>query len=273
MMRFILPIAMAGATLAAEPVKSGKAKVQLIAASSTYQAGEPIKAAIDFHVDRGWHTYWTNPGEGGMPLRVKWTLPEGWKAGELEWPMPIRFKTGDLPGFGYEGRFLVQVSLTPPSNATGAVDISAKLDWLTCNDGACVPGNAQVSLALQQGENAPTVHSELIESRAAELPVPLEGAALEAARNGAHVVLVLKLPEGFEEAPSEVFPATRNVVDPGAVFKFEREGDHWKATIGASEYLEGEPEALELVMRIKGMDRPAKVTWHPPEKKNDHLKE
>lgn len=266
MMRFILPMALAGAAIAAEPVEGGKAKVQLIAASSTYQADQPVRAAIDFHVDRGWHTYWTNPGEGGMPLSIKWTLPEGWKAGELEWPVPIRFKTGDLPGFGYEGRFLILVSLTPPANATGTVHLSAKLDWLTCNDGACVPGEAEVSLALQQGEKAPTVHSDLIENRTSDLPVPLEGAGLEVARNGANLALVLKLPEGVDEAPSEVFPATRNVVDPGAPFKFEREGDHWNASIAASEYLEGEPEALELVMRIKGLDRPGKVAWRSAQK-------
>jgi DsbC/DsbD-like thiol-disulfide interchange protein len=262
MMRFILPVALAGFAIAAEPVESGKAKVQLIAASSTYQAGQPVRAAIDFQVDRGWHTYWINPGEGGMPLSIKWALPEGWKAGGLEWPTPIRFMTGDLPGFGYENRFLIQVTLTPPADAAGAVKLSAKLDWLSCNDGACIPGGAEVFVPLQQGEVAPTVHSDVIEKNAAELPTPLNGAVLDVVRNGTELALSLKLPPGVEEAPHEVFPATRNVVDPGAAFKFEREGDHWKSTIAASEYLEGKPDSLELVLRIKGLERPVTVAWH-----------
>mgnify|MGYP003303015092 CR=1 FL=1 len=31
--------------------------------------------AINFKMDEGWHTYWSNPGDSGGPLEVSWNYP------------------------------------------------------------------------------------------------------------------------------------------------------------------------------------------------------
>ncbi len=128
---------------------------------------EAIHTVIRMVVDDGWHTYWENPGEGGMPVSIEAELPEGWSIGEIQHPVPKRFMTGELPGFGYEGEILFPLILTPPENFEGEIpDFSATLSWLTCNDETCVPGKAALKLSK-------TASDRLIESAFDALPRPL----------------------------------------------------------------------------------------------------
>ena len=34
----------------------------------------------------GWHGYWLNPGDAGLPMSVEWTLPAGWSVGAAALP-------------------------------------------------------------------------------------------------------------------------------------------------------------------------------------------
>ena len=44
------------------------------------------------------------PGDSGLPTTLAWTLPAGFKAGEIDWPTPSRLPIGPLMNHGYEGR-------------------------------------------------------------------------------------------------------------------------------------------------------------------------
>jgi thiol:disulfide interchange protein DsbD len=99
-------------------------------------------------MEKGWHTYWRNPGDSGLPTRVRWELPEGFAAAEIRWPYPIRFTTGPLVSYGYEHEVLLPVEIrVPPSLASAEVRVAGRVDWLECRE-ACVPGRADVSLLL-----------------------------------------------------------------------------------------------------------------------------
>lgn len=211
-------------------IHSGHASAELLVASSTFEASKPVEAAIRITVDSGWHTYWTNPGEGGMKLGAEWVLPEGWTAGPLGWPVPIRFKTGDLPGFGYVGELVIPVTLTPPAGAAKAAKVSVKLDWLTCDDKSCIPGDAAPSVELSPGAAAATPSAALIQKAKAKVPSPLEGLALEVKEEGKSLVLTLTAPSGTDASVLEVFPATPQVIDPAASIRFQKSGNTWTAS-------------------------------------------
>lgn len=256
----ILAALMPVVTLAGE-VHSGHASAQLLVASSTFQPAKPVQAAIRLKVDPGWHTYWTNPGEGGMKLGAEWKLPEGWSAGPLNWPVPIRFKTGELPGFGYVGEVVIPVILTPPAAAREPVSISVRLDWLTCDDKACVPGDAAPSLELKQGEPAVTADAPLIEAALARAPRVVEGLKLEVSEEGKSLFLKLICPDGLDASRLSAFPASPRVVDPGAIIGFRQSAAGWTSTVPRSEYLDGPPKTLELVLSGDGLPHPAVVIW------------
>ena len=47
-------------------------------------------------MQKGWHTYWQNPGDSGLPTTLEWKLPAGVEAGPIEWPAPRVLPVGPL---------------------------------------------------------------------------------------------------------------------------------------------------------------------------------
>ncbi|MDP4625968.1 MAG: protein-disulfide reductase DsbD family protein [Akkermansiaceae bacterium] len=222
------------------------AKAVWISEATEITQGDPVRTIIRMTVKEGWHTYWVNPGEGGMELSLKAELPEGWTIGELQYPVPKRFMTGELPGFGYEGEIDFPITLTPPSEASGALPpLNASLSWLTCNDDSCVPGDAELVLPGR-------VDAEAVSAAYEKLPQSIEGAKLGTNFEGKIAFLSVTLPEDSEIDPAECefFPITPNIIDPAAkpIFLKQRGSSVWLAAAEKSEYLSGSPEKLELLL-------------------------
>lgn len=245
------------------PVQAGKARVEWIAPFASYQPGQPISTGFKMVLDEGWHTYWINPGEAGMPLGVDFSLPDGWKADEPMHPIPIRFKTGELADFGYEGTVIFPIILHPPADGPGGdVKIQATFSWLTCNDSACVPGDATLTLSLPSGDAVPTPAAEEIAAALKTIPVPAPKPwALKIVPTPDALELRLALPEGVDPEKIEVFPLTIHVAHPAASYRWTRAEGHWSATVPKSPYATESPERFELVVRAPGLERPVIVAW------------
>jgi thiol:disulfide interchange protein/DsbC/DsbD-like thiol-disulfide interchange protein len=117
--------------------------------------GETLKIGLLIKHDPHWHTYWRNPGDSGLPTEVQWKLPEKWRMGAIEWPIPMKIPIGPLVNFGFEGTLLLPAKLTVAGDSLAFADaktISAKVQWLMCKD-VCIPGEAELSLTLSGGEN------------------------------------------------------------------------------------------------------------------------
>ena len=209
-------------------VKSGHAEANLLVATKGYTVGQPLQLGVRLKMDAGWHSYWVNPGEGGMEMSVDWKLPEGWSAGPLLYPVPIRFMTGELPGFGYEDEVIIPVRLMPAEDAKGQVEIGVELSWLTCDDTACVPGDAELKLSIGPGGD-PTEHSEAIFETLKTNPRHPKGSKLEVQVADKSVTMKIHLPEGIDATGATVFPATPGVADLKEVIRVEKTDSGWQA--------------------------------------------
>jgi len=142
--------------LQAGPVRKGAVEAELVPAVASVQPGRPFDVALRLAHDPHWHTYWVNAGTG-YPTTVKWTLPPGWQAGEIRWPVPraLTDAKGAITGNGYDGEVLLLVTLSPPAGlqAGGNVTLRADVAWLMCRE-VCMPGEAALDLTLPAG-NAP----------------------------------------------------------------------------------------------------------------------
>jgi hypothetical protein len=97
----------AGAGAEGGPATAGRhVRASLVAEADAAQPGRSLLVGFRLEMEPGWHTYWRNPGDSGLPTKVRWELPEGFSAGELQWPRPIRFATGPLVSYGYEHEVL-----------------------------------------------------------------------------------------------------------------------------------------------------------------------
>ena len=78
--------------------------MQLVSEVQTIKAGESFWIGLDMVLEEHWHVYWKNPGDSGMPPKVSWGLPEGFKIGGTQYPYPERIDYDPLTSYVYCAR-------------------------------------------------------------------------------------------------------------------------------------------------------------------------
>lgn len=157
----------AAGALESAPVVSKRDTAALVSDTDTYAPGKPFRIGLRLQLAAGWHTYWKNPGDAGVPVELDLTLPNGGSAGAIDWPVPRRIAEGSLMTYAYTGDVLLPVTLTPP--ASGTMVIRAHAAWLVCSD-ICVPEEADFQFDLPPGSGAPSAQAPLFAALARELP-------------------------------------------------------------------------------------------------------
>ena len=123
---------------------------------------------------QGWHTYWKNPGDSGLPTKIRFSLIQGDSQNlfehpelvELEWPTPKRYiEEGQIEVFGHSGDKTLFFSLSPAllKNLDGK-KMQVHGTWLMCAD-ICIPGETRINGMWKNGKwiNDSQPHYELIE--------------------------------------------------------------------------------------------------------------
>lgn len=150
-MRRIGFILLASFYFAALTARAAHTHVTLLLADDTVKPGDTVWAGLDLKMDPGWHTYWKNSGAAGLPTTVKWQLPPGITAGDVQWPLPKKLPPVEVTTYGYDDEVMLLVPLTIPANVSpGAVTLTANLAWLECMD-SCIPGKTTVQATLNIG--------------------------------------------------------------------------------------------------------------------------
>lgn len=147
-MLLALMLALTAAPALAAPVNTGHIEAELVAQEAAVPGGT-VYVAVRQKIAKGWHTYWRNPGDSGEPTKITWTLPAGWKAGEIVWPTPTRQPIGPLMNYGYSGEVLLPTPIEVPASARAGetVRLTAAVLFLVCAD-ICIPEEALLTLDL-----------------------------------------------------------------------------------------------------------------------------
>lgn len=203
-----------GATFIEAAPRSPHVIATLVAERDAVQPGKPLVAGVRLVMDPGWHTYWHNPGDAGLPTRASWTLPDGFSAGELQWPRPGRFNTGPLVSFGYEEEVLLPVQVRVPDEVAGRqVTLAARVSWLECQQ-VCVPGKADVALTLPvRHETAPSPEAELFAATRERLPRPADEWRFSTSVGETSIELAVTPPGGVTLEEAYFYPVTRRLLD------------------------------------------------------------
>ena len=158
-------LGLAIALLMAGTVISGRAQVvdgrqlvkaQLVADTQHIEPGQKFRLGVLYTIVPKWHIYWQYAGDAGIPTQIDWQLPPGFQTGPLQWPLPTREQEpGGLEVFDYNNEVLLFTEVQAPQQLpTGPIELAAKSNWLVC-ERQCVPGDAQLSLKLNDGGQGP----------------------------------------------------------------------------------------------------------------------
>jgi thiol:disulfide interchange protein len=135
---------------------------ELLADTNAVVPGKPFTVGLRLRMAPGWHTYWKFSGDAGLPTEIKWSLPAGWRAGEIQWPIPLKtIDPGDIQTYGYQDEVLLTQQITPPAKIdNSSVKLSADASWLVCEK-ICIPGSAKLDADLPIASASNPANQEL----------------------------------------------------------------------------------------------------------------
>ena len=227
----------------AEVVRTEHVEAELVADQTALVPGAPLTVALRLKLAPGWHTYWRNPGDSGLPTTLAWTLPAGMAAGAIEWPAPRALPAGPLVNYGYEGEVLhlVDIASSPTLPTTSPVTLKARADWLVCKE-TCIPEGADLALALPVAATAQTDprFGARIAATRASLPRPLSDWQVRAEGRGAEIRLILSPPAGASAADAgsvRFFPFEPERIEPSRPQVQMRDGSSLVLTLPVSSAL------------------------------------
>ena len=192
---------------------------RLISEVKTVQPGGSFWVATRLQMNDGWHTYWRNPGDSGLETTIKWDLPEGFSAGEIQWPYPDRISEPPLVIYGYHDTIYLLTKIDVDKNVAvnQAVFLKAKVSWLEC-EAVCIPGSAEIKVRLEVKNEPMQINKRFTETFAnarAKLPIASEGWKLQAVIDNNSLMIQAEAPSWFTGTLENVLfiPYTTNFIN------------------------------------------------------------
>jgi thiol:disulfide interchange protein DsbD len=185
-------------------------QAKLLADVTAVVPGKPFTVGLLLHMVPNWHTYWKFPGDAGIPTEIKWKLPEGWKAGEIQWPIPLKLnEPGDIQIYGYHDEVLLLQEITPPASLKDStVQLAAEATWLVCEK-ICIPGSAKLKLDLPVAGQTASANEEIFSRYRSALPQSWPDPKVARAnwqRHGAELVLTVESAALANYPSADFFP-------------------------------------------------------------------
>ena len=204
----------------ADPVDTGHARISLIKDHSDFVPGTSINMGLKVSMDKGWHTYWKNPGDSGGPIEVDWDLPEGFSVSDIKWPLPEKIEYPPLMTYGYEDFVIYPIVLSIPDDYSNDY-FEMTADILICAD-VCIPESGKISSNLLDIESDSLIYEwlESIPSKSIPIKTSLSDDNLE-------------IRFTFEKEIKEIyfFPDKNNSIDYSSKQNFYKKDDSYFLSI------------------------------------------
>jgi DsbC/DsbD-like thiol-disulfide interchange protein len=119
-------------------------QVRLMAGS---RSGPVMLGGIAFQLQPGWHTYWRNPGDSGVPPRFDFSKSDNIEAVTILWPAPKKFEDGaGGHSLGYVKQLVLPLRVVA-KDAGKPVTLRAAINYAVCEK-LCIPVEANAELAF-----------------------------------------------------------------------------------------------------------------------------
>jgi thiol:disulfide interchange protein DsbD len=244
----------------------------LVPGDNLYDNDKLNDAGLYFKLEPGWHIYWKNPGDAGLPPHVAWTLPAGITAGPMQFPAPKRLPLGPLMDFGYENEVLFPLKLHVAEGVkAGPVTLHAKVDWLVCQE-RCIPGKAELEVRrnvyvglytrISQKQTLDWLFLGRTSQSLPELPKPLP-ANHKADFQFTPTGFRLTVETGQREAEAALFPSDQDILDNPAPQKLTPTANGLILDLKKDANLSVNPSQLKGVLELSG-GRAYEIAALPP---------
>jgi len=243
--------ALAPGALVSAPVVTPESRTALLVhAPQGVAPGQPLWLGLQIEHAPGWHSYWKNPGDSGLPTEFEWQLPGHVVPGAIAWPTPRKFPLGELANYGYGGTVLLPIPLeVRPGFAAAALELEVLATWLICRQ-ECIPQEARFQVRIP-AQMATVAHAAAFEAAWGARPVALPtGASQLVVGESALQATLHGLPAAWQGRALEFFPEIGALIQPGAAWHQRWEGGVWHASIPLNPFRSASPEQLPVVLAL-----------------------
>ena len=198
----------------AQPVDGNQAVVELISAETSAQAGDTVTLALKLEMNPGWHVYWRQPGDAGLPPQILWDASTTATFGEFEWPIPelLPIVPNQIMDYGYSNVVVLPFEAKLPLDAAESHTFTGKADYLICED-VCITESAPVSLTLDIGAPAQGANAGVIMQWRDKTPNDFDGnVALDRGEDGWTLSLAPTDADVLQNANVRFFPYDHHIV-------------------------------------------------------------
>ncbi len=245
-------IAVVAADSGAEPTRVGTVVVDLVSPVQSIQPGQPFTVGLHMVMDEHWHVYWQNPGDAGLPPTVKWSLPDGFTVGPVNWPIPEKIITPPLASYAYSHEIIIPLQITPPNSLPpgATVTLTGKASWLVCKE-ECVPGESDVSLTLQVADQSIADPNWAPRFASIQYPEPATFPVSSSFDNGK---FQLRFPATDRSISAEFYSGVKGIIEHAAEQSLSIENGTATLTVPKNEYLLTKPDSLFGLLVITNSD-------------------
>ncbi|MFZ9000577.1 MAG: thioredoxin family protein [Bacteriovoracaceae bacterium] len=152
----------------------------VLVSTKLWQNGEDQYLVLSFKNHDGWHTYWKNPGDAGLPIKTVFKHnEETLDIQELEWPIPRKYiEPGDILAYGYSGTYSFFYPYKDILKSLNGSSVQINSKWLVCKH-VCIPGQVSINAQLTpdqidlEKKNPFTITNKMLENQFKNLPASL----------------------------------------------------------------------------------------------------
>lgn len=250
-------------------VTTERVRAELVAhAPQGVAPGQPLWLGLLITHQPGWHTYWKNPGDSGLPTELAWQLPAGLDPGEIAWPVPEKIRIDTLANYGYEGKVLLPVPLQVAANfqpplsvgslgnegSGGMLNVRLHANWLVCKL-ECIPEEGDFTLQLPvRGSTA--LHAAAFDAALAAQPqnLPADSGMARVVDGERLQLRVAGLPAAARGQTLQLFPESpatlQHAAESGSGWTQAWQGDVWTADVPLSAERGASAAQLPLVLAL-----------------------
>jgi thiol:disulfide interchange protein DsbD len=224
--------------VAAQTEPPAATRAEWFAEVRTIAPGATFCVALQLAHPAGWHSYYQNSGGVEQPLALKWSLPTGFSAGPIQWPVP-EVKDGMLgTSFVYLGSPVFLIDVTAPATLPvgDTVTLTAEASWQICS-ALCLNEHQTFSLTLPVGsalEMNPAVAALFANARASQPAKPANW-QVTARSGGSDIVLRVEPASDaassndiLDKLPTDFIPNQSFVKAASAGGSIRRDGTAWQ---------------------------------------------
>ncbi|PIO99549.1 hypothetical protein CJ014_09575 [Pleomorphomonas carboxyditropha] len=176
---FLLPL-LGGLPAHASTLDVPAAAARLVVAGGL--EGGAYRAALELDLPDGWHTYWRNPGDAGIPPIFDVARSDNLKDFTVDYPVPVRHSDGAGTSMIYEGRLLLPIRAVP-ARPGAPVTLIVRVLYGLCAE-VCVPAEAEVAARLDPAAAVDQAASDDIAAFEARVPARVDDGRLTVDRLG-----------------------------------------------------------------------------------------